>query len=147
MAYPFVVGDPRFQALIAHLQPVIPVQMSRISRHKFTPDEDDLLRTLVTQLGTQNWGLIAQHLRNRTPRQCRDRWKHYISPDVVVGNWTNVEDTLLVSKVKEMGPKWSAIARLFPGRTDIGVKNHYISITSVKKMVPTKQEQTEQEGA
>jgi hypothetical protein len=28
-----------------------------------------------------------------------------------------------------MGPRWSAIAQFFPGRTDIGVKNKFIGLT------------------
>jgi hypothetical protein len=48
---------------------------------------------------------------------------------------------LLMSKVKEIGPKLSVIAQLFPGRTDIDAKNHCISITTVKKVVPNRQEQ------
>jgi hypothetical protein len=46
-----------------------------------------------------------------------------------VGNWTGDDDQLLLFKVAELGPRWSAIAQLFPGRTDIGVKNRYIGLT------------------
>lgn len=103
----------------------------KITRHKFTPEEDEVLRNLVGQFG-RDWSIVAQHMPNRTPRQCRDRWKHYISPDVVTGNWTEEEDQLLLQKVEELGNRWSTISQLFPGRTDIGVKNHYISITERK---------------
>jgi hypothetical protein len=104
----------------------------KISRRKFTPDEDDLLRNLVMQLGKSDWSTIAQHFPTRSPRQCRDRWKHYISPEVLTGNWTEADEALLLAKVAELGPKWSTIAQFFPGRTDIGVKNRYISITGRK---------------
>jgi hypothetical protein len=106
---------------------LIPLE-KKISRRKFSPDEDDMLRGLVNQLGKSDWSLIAQHLPTRSPRQCRDRWKHYLSPEVLTGNWTEADDQLLMAKVQELGQKWSIIAQLLPGRTDIGVKNRYISL-------------------
>jgi hypothetical protein len=113
-------------------QPMGDPRERKISRRKFTPDEDELLRNLVMQLGTSDWSAIAHHFPCRTPRQCRDRWKHYVSPEVVVGGWSEADEAILLRKVAEFGPRWSAIAQLFPGRTDIGVKNRYISITGRK---------------
>jgi hypothetical protein len=131
----YAAADPQLQGMMAQFQGQIPLPVPRekkISRHKFTQEEDDVLRQLVAHNGTGDWTLIAQHFLSRSPRQCRDRWKHYLSPDVVVGNWTEDDDRLLLQKVDELGSRWAAIAQLFPGRTDIGVKNHYISITCKK---------------
>jgi hypothetical protein len=127
--------DQQLQALMVQLQhPMIAdaPKEKRISRHKFTQEEDDLLRQFVTQFGQSDWNEVSRHFANRSPRQCRDRWRHYISPDVLTGNWTDADDNFLLQKVAEIGPKWATITQLFPGRTDIGVKNHYISITGKK---------------
>jgi hypothetical protein len=132
--YP-MAAYPQIQAIMAQMQPpvVIESKEKRIHRKKFTRQEDEILRNLVNQFGQSDWGLIARHFQNRTPRQCRERWKHYVSPDVVTGDWTEADDQMLRAKVTEFGPRWSVIAQYFHGRTDIGVKNRYISITGKKE--------------
>jgi hypothetical protein len=128
--------------MMAQMQPpVVESKEKRIHRKKFTHDEDEILRNLVTQFGQSDWGLIAQHFQNRTARQCRERWKHYISPDVVTGDWTEADDQMLRTKVAEYGSRWSVIAQYFQGRTDIGVKNRYISIAGRKEKDIQPQEQ------
>jgi hypothetical protein len=131
----FQTPEAQLQQLIAHMQQqqqhplIIEPRAKKIARHKFTPEEDDVLRNLVWQFGKSDWAAIARRLENRTPRQCRERWKHYLSPDVSTSNWSEAEDQLLTAKVRELGTRWAAIAQHFPNRTDIGVKNRYISMT------------------
>jgi hypothetical protein len=46
---------------------------------RFTPDEDDCLYQLVDEFGINNWNEIVARMPGRNWRQCRDRWKHYLS--------------------------------------------------------------------
>jgi hypothetical protein len=48
----------------------------------------------------------------------------------MTGNWTEEDDELLIEKVEEIGQRWAAIARHFPGRTDIGVKNRWLTVVA-----------------
>jgi hypothetical protein len=64
----------------------------------------------------------------RSPRQCRERWNHYLAPDLVLCQWTKEEETLLESQVTEHGRQWKTFESLFPGRTDINIKNNFMTL-------------------
>jgi hypothetical protein len=136
-AYP--ISEAQFQALLAqlqqHQQPVdaFDPKDKHISRRRFSPEEDELLRSLVERLGSQDWNAVSQHFLRRTARQCRDRWKHYLCPELLPDVWTDEENQLLFAKVAEMGPHWAQVAVLFPGRTDIRVKNHYMALKTKRE--------------
>lgn len=95
-------------------------------KSKFTIDEDRKLISLVNQFGENNWGSIALYMNGRNIRQCRERWKHYLSPEVSNSPWTEMEDILLHQKYAEYGPKWKKIAEFFPNRTYINIKNRFL---------------------
>lgn len=93
---------------------------------KFSPQDDETLRQLVAQLGESNWISIAESMPGRNSRQCRERWLNYLSPNLNKGEFTQEEDSLIVSKVEEFGNKWVTIAKtFFPNRTDQMIKNRY----------------------
>ncbi|KAH0789841.1 Myb-like DNA-binding domain containing protein [Histomonas meleagridis] len=92
-------------------------------RNQFTPTEDVLLKLIISQIGTSNWQAVAQRIGNRTARQCRDRWNHYLSPYTNLSEWTPEEDAILLENYKLLGPKWGKIASFFPGRTDVSTRN------------------------
>jgi hypothetical protein len=92
---------------------------------KFTKEEDVLLRKLVFQFGEDVWPQVAQHMRNRNSRQCKERWNNYLSPNISTEPWTPDEDSLLQQKIRELGQKWVQIATFFPARTDVNVKNRF----------------------
>jgi hypothetical protein len=65
----------------------------------------------------------------RNPRQCRERWQHYLNPTVSSKPFTAEEDALLNRKFAEFGPRWKQIAACLEGRTDITIKNRWILLS------------------
>lgn len=94
-------------------------------RRMFSKEEDSMISLLVSQYGNRNWKLISKKMIRRTPRQCRERWRYYLSPNVDNRPWSEDEDNMLVDLMKTMGTQWSKIAKHFEHRTCINVKNRY----------------------
>ncbi|OHS94628.1 hypothetical protein TRFO_11014 [Tritrichomonas foetus] len=118
--------------------PAAPIQMKNLSinslpgqqkkkkaRHKFTKEEDEKLLSLVKQYGKSCWNFVAQNMNGLTARQCRERYKDYLSPGIRNEVWTLEEEKLLQQKYSEYGPKWTTIAKFFDSRTDVNIKNHW----------------------
>ena len=99
--------------------------MSKEGRHRipFSGVDDIKLVKLVQAYGTNDWGKIAQLFGNRNARQCKDRWEYFICPNVSKEPWTKEEEDLLVQKYNELGSRWKVIAKFFPNRTHINVRN------------------------
>ncbi|XP_075405731.1 myb-related protein A isoform X5 [Tenrec ecaudatus] len=87
------------------------------NRVKWTRDEDDKLKKLVEQHGTDDWTLIASQLQNRSDFQCQHRWQKVLNPELIKGPWTKEEDQRVIELVQKYGPKrWSLIAKHLKGR-------------------------------
>lgn len=83
----------------------------------WTPDEDVMLRGLVTLHDFQHWKLIAEGLPGRTASQCLHRWAKVLRPGIKKGAWAPSEDDLLREKVAEYGAsKWTLISTFIEGR-------------------------------
>ncbi|XP_040443614.1 myb-related protein A isoform X2 [Falco naumanni] len=87
------------------------------NRVKWTREEDERLKKLVEQNGTDDWAFIASHLQNRSDFQCQHRWQKVLNPELIKGPWTKEEDQRVIELVQKYGPKrWSLIAKHLKGR-------------------------------
>lgn len=122
-------------------------------RQRFRPAEDKKLKQLVIEAGSSiDWEQIAYSLGNgRTVRQCRERFKNYLSPKLKKSPWSPEEDALLLDKFKELGPRWCQMMQFFSGRSSTNIKNHCATLLrqsgkiahAAKKKMHTKRSKTQ----
>jgi hypothetical protein len=94
-------------------------------KRRFSPAEDAALCSLVCKFGTSQWNKIAEFIPERTARQCRDRYEHYLLLNMNDQPWTPEEDARLAQAALEHGHCWKDIAPTFPGRNANSLKNRW----------------------
>ena len=95
-------------------------------RQLFTSEQDNMIKDFVANsIGRKpNWKSIAAKI-GKTPRQCRERYRMYLSPNLTNKAWTEEEDELLRRLVEREGKRWASFKSFFPGRSDNCIKNRY----------------------
>ncbi|CAL5058921.1 unnamed protein product [Urochloa decumbens] len=102
-------------------------------RGAWSQEENEILIEMVNAHSSKDWSSIAQAVRGRSRKQCRDRWKHYLDPAVNQSPWSGQEEIDLIRAHKIHGNKWCELAKLFPGRTGKAIKNYWTG--AMKKKV------------
>ncbi|EAY15214.1 Myb-like DNA-binding domain containing protein [Trichomonas vaginalis G3] len=97
---------------------------SMVTKNKFTLDDDDLLRSLVDEHG-KDWNLVAEHMKTKNARQCKDRYEKYLAPHLNLSPFTIEEDIQLLTLYKKFGCRWIKISELMPGRSDVAIKARF----------------------
>lgn len=102
----------------------------KIQKNVFSVVEDKMLLSLVNKYGEKNWSIISncmkQYNYDRSIRQCKDRYFHYLDPKISnYTDWTAEEDQSLLNYVQKFGKKWKLSENFFPGRTEVSIRNRY----------------------
>lgn len=135
------------------------LEKTTIVKKPFTNAEDEVLLSLIKIHGPKKWQKIAQMMKNlnfdRNGRQCRDRYYHYLDPNINVDHeWSPDEDSLLLNSVEKFGKKWKLMEKLFKGRTEVSLRNRYNLLLrkkfkekrTIKKKLPNDDNDFEQNG-
>lgn len=71
-----------------------------LSIHRWSPEEDRLLRAAIARFGVGKWASVATMVSGRSDAQCYGRWTFSLAPTLVFGEWSKSEDERLLSIVQ-----------------------------------------------
>ncbi|KAG2440093.1 hypothetical protein HXX76_004207 [Chlamydomonas incerta] len=95
---------------------------------KWSASEIDALLKAVAALGSSddiNWVDVAKSVPTRSGKQCREKWRNDLRPDISKDPWSSREEYIVCRVHCQVGNQWADIARFLPGRAENSIKNHY----------------------
>lgn len=98
----------------------------------WTRQEDETIIKYVQENGTKNWRHLCDLLPGRIGKQCRERWRNHLDPNINHSPWTAEEDATLIHLHKQFGNHWVKISSMMINRSDNAIKNRWNS--TLKKL-------------
>lgn len=114
-----------------------------LRKGQWTSEEDANLVACVTGMANEaeglinNWAEVADMIKGRTTKQCRERWFNHLDPSIKRGNYTEEEDKLILEQQALIGNRWSVISGMLPGRTEDAVKIRWKTLTRPFSSTPS----------
>jgi hypothetical protein len=102
---------------------LVHVSMFSSARHLFSREEDEVMRTLILRIRSNDEVMVAQFMPGRTPRQCSRRYNSCLTGRYRLTAWAEAKKCIVIEKYPEIGPKWAYISRLLAERTGNDVKS------------------------
>ncbi|KAJ3437693.1 myb protein-related [Anaeramoeba flamelloides] len=89
--------------------------------------EDELLKKAKNKHYTEPWSKISEFVPGRSSKQCNERWKNVLDPNINRTPFSPDEITILIEKHKIYGNAWKQMVKFFDRRTENMIKNQWYS--------------------
>lgn len=98
----------------------------------WTPEEDDILRDGVKQLG-RSWARIAPRISGRTPHKFYTRWSRVLDPELRKEYWLPDEDEHLRNAYTRVGNNWRKVSSIVGTRSSFECRHRFYSWRAVSE--------------
>lgn len=113
-------------------------ELEDLKKQPWTEEEDEFLKDFAMRC--KKWTLLAKEINNefhnnvliRNQKQCRERWKNFLDPELKKKPFSKSEDDLIV-KLYEKHKSWAKVAKELKNRNENQVKNRYRALKDRKK--------------